>query len=134
MFLLPYADESLVATALDSPVSWDHAGTDRFLSSLSLECGAEYEGESDFGTLTRLDLDDELRVVCVLLDMLDQERFDEISLSNLISHYRAGVALGSGNDQKWWADWYLYPTDRASEIWSKFVDEYSAWLGDDDSA
>lgn len=132
MMILPYADESLVSLALDAPVPWDRSGADRFLSTLSLEWGVEYEGESDFGTLTRIELDDELRVICVLVEMIDLERTDEVSLANLISHYRADVALGSGTDSRWWADWYLYPADQAGEIWQKFSDEYSEWLGDAD--
>lgn len=135
MSLLPYADESLVAAAIESlDVSiFRSSAVDQFLSTLAMEWGAEYEGEMDFGTLTRMELDDELRVVLVLASAIADDYASEWAIDNLTSHYRAAdVLLGEGNDQRWWADWYAMTTVRATEEWDRFSAAYSEWLGDEE--
>lgn len=136
--MLPYASDfltDLAASAIDGACFSSNV-TDQFLTMVAQDNMADYEGDSDFGSLTRIDLDDELRVVLVLLDITTEEHhvaYRDEALDNLRRYYAASdVLLGEGGDQKWWADWSAVSTEEADETQAAFSEEYSRFLGCED--
>lgn len=133
---LPYADSFLTDLALAAVdnASFARDITDQFLTTVAMESMADYDGDSDFGSLTRLDLDDDLRVVLVLLDLIALRDFDSHNLHCLVSHYADKFAvIGEGGSQKWWADWFVYGTEAEADAeMAQFAERYSEYLGDED--
>jgi hypothetical protein len=135
---LPYADSFYVdiATSAIDGACFSSDVTDQFLTMLAMENMNDYDGDGDFGTLTRIDLDDELRVVLTLLDGISSGDFPDTQETNLgciASHYRQNeVMIGEGGTQKWWADFYAMTTDEADKAQAEFADAYSLYLGCED--
>lgn len=125
---MPYASEYLVETATSAidGACFSSDAEEQFLTILALESMSDYDGESDFGTLTRLDLDDEDRVVLTLVENIVAERTD------LLSYAGVETLLGFGTDYKWWADWHVETPEDADRIQAEFATAYSEWLGCED--
>ena len=138
--MLPYADSFLtdIAQSAHDGACFSGDVTDQFLTMLAMENMEHGDGDGDFGSLTRLDLDDELRVVLVILDLwveADKGRtVEDHNLACLISHYADKFAvIGEGGSQKWWADWYTYDTEeKADAEMAQFAQRYSEYLGCED--
>lgn len=142
--MLPYASDfltDLARQAIDGSCFASNV-TDQFLTMLAMDNMADYDGDGDFGSLTRLDIEDgdgEFIVVLTLVDLIayqnarEIEAVDETHVSNTLSHYRPGtVLLGWGGDQKWWADWYTYKADEADKAQAEFAQAYGEFLGEEE--
>lgn len=122
--MLPYASDELVRAALDAlnGAIFDSDTTDQFLTMLAMDSMADYDGDSDFGTLTRIDLDEEDRVVLTLLEGTEYG----------LSWAGAETVIGYGGDQKWWADWSIVTAEEADKAQAEFGLAYSEYLGCED--
>ena len=124
--LLPHLSD-FVLEALPSPC-FRSSAVDQFLTQLAMTADAEYSGESDFGTVTILTLDDEDRTALALVWALHYEEDPSAD-----QWKDAGAVLLWGSDQKWWGDASFYATEElALEDYHTFDLAYSNWLGCED--
>lgn len=136
--MLPYADSFYTDIAFEAVngACFGYDVTDQFLTMVAMENMAEYDGDGDFGTLTTMELNDELRVVCTLLDLAGNpigEYRSEGQVANTASHYaRNAILVGEGGSQKWWSDWYPMSVKAAEKAQERFSEAYSLYLGCED--
>lgn len=139
--MLPIIDTyfvDLAQSAIDG-ACFPSDAEDQFLTMLAMENMSDYDGDGDFGTVTRIDLDDELGAMLTILALAAYQANHEITgidadhHKNTASYYRAGnVLLGWSSDQRWWAEWLRYTPEEADKRQEEFANEYSAYLDAND--
>lgn len=122
--LLPQLSDYLLE-ALPNPC-FRSSAIDEFLTTVGMD--ADYTGESDFGTATLLELDDEDRTALALIWAL---HYEENPSADQWSD--AAACIVYGRDNAWFGDAVFFPSiDEARAAYEAFDNAYSEWLGCED--
>lgn len=127
---MPYASDFLVDIATDTidGASFVSDVLDQYLSSIALHGMAEYTGDSDYGTATLIELDDEDRVVLTILSGMVTERDPSSKWYGVPEPGEwaddAAVIIW-GSSYKWWGDAEFFAhIEVARTKYAEFEQEY----------